>query len=127
MASGRRRNVSLKRHLELAADNEQAFKDLRGARQPAHYWAGTALFYSAVHLVDALLRQSGTAEPSSHEERWQLLVHEVDDEFIEHYLALKDLSQDWRYYGVETTLAQLDLAHLGHYRPLATVVRASTS
>lgn len=127
MGRGRRKNVSAKRHLELAGLNETAYAAIRKGAYPAAHWAGTALFYAALHYADAILRHEGDREPSSHEERWRLLTPRVDNEYVEHYLALKDLSEDWRYYGVETQPHQLDLAYVGHFKPLATATTARVS
>jgi hypothetical protein len=122
---GGRAGLSSTRHLQLAEDNERAFLQLRATAPPAFEWAGTALFYSAVHFADSLLRERGEPQAANHDERWRQLARHVDDEFLAHYSALKDLSQDWRYYGKTSTSTQLDFAFAGHHQALSRAVRAA--
>jgi hypothetical protein len=115
---GGRRDLSATRHLELARENAKAFTELRKLDSPARDWAATALFYSAVHYADALLRHAGEPQAANHDERWRQLTDHVDDAFLEHYFALKALSQDWRYYGRPSTPDELDRAQRGHHKPI---------
>lgn len=125
---GRRMTPSVARHLELAETNEKAFATLRVATgAPEGHWAGTALFYAAVHWADALLAKRGEPPAANHDERWRQLNRVVDDDFLTHYGALKDLSEDWRYYGVERDQTYLDRARTGHYKPIAVAGRAATA
>jgi len=125
MASGRRKTPSVARHLELAKANQDAFKIMRASKPPVWHWAGTALFYSAVHYTDALLLTRGEPSAANHDERWRQLDRQVDDEYMRHYGALKDLSEDWRYYGVERDGQYLDLARVGHHAPIERAVDSS--
>lgn len=122
MVRGGRKHLSAGRHLQLARDNAAAFMALRKADPPVLNWAGTALFYSAVHYADALLRNAGASQAGNHDERWRQLVDVVDDAFLGHYAALKDLSQMWRYYGVPSSMTDLDRAKMGHHRPIVEAV-----
>jgi len=124
---GGRKSLSAKRHLELARENTAAFVELRKALPPVLNWAGTALFYAAVHYADALLASKNEPQAGNHDERWRQLEKHVDDVFLQHYLALKDLSQAWRYHGRAHDGAALEAARSGHFLPIVTVVAAQVT
>jgi hypothetical protein len=86
-------------------------------------WASTALFYSALHFTDAALRRSNAPPGMSHGARLRLISQHFDTAFIGHYLALKDASESWRYWGHVTSTADLQRCRLGHFEHVLTEAR----
>jgi hypothetical protein len=92
-------------------------------------WAGTALFYSGLHFTEAVLRRKGAPQATSHEGRLKQVVQHFDNAYLQHYIALKDLSEGWRYYGRVSTTTDLQAAHRGdhaHVKSIATKMAAPT-
>ena len=84
-----------------------------GKPAPIEHWAGTALFYSALHFTEAVLRRASAPPARSHEARLKQVVLNFDNAYLTHYIALKDLSEGWRYFGRIATTSDLQNAHKG--------------
>jgi hypothetical protein len=102
-------------HIIQSERNEALFQQLSNG--PYTDWAITALFYAALHLIDAWL--PAPSRPRRHVARIReiaatprLAVVELD------YQELKDRSEDGRYNCARFTTADLQIVHSRHYLPL---------
>ena len=85
------------KHLAQAQHNEELYHHLSGTTPRFIDWQITALFYAALHYVDAYLARF-SIHPSSHEERSMWMGRESILKTI--YTAYRDLqnrSRDARY------------------------------
>lgn len=105
-------------HDQQAADNEAFYRqELGGAKAARSEWAMTALFYCAVHEVQAFLVRKrqylhsvGVARlPRRHQDRLTVL-HDHFPTLEPLYRSLKDWSEDARYECATFTEPQLRLA-----------------
>jgi len=81
-------------HIEQAAHNESLALSL--AATPHTDWAVTALFYAALHLLDAYTTPQGRLK--SHQKRIGFVYRSPDFSSVaSHYRELLDRSQDARY------------------------------
>lgn len=89
-----------RKHVGRAENNEQFYEQFNLASTPYLDWAITALFYAALHYVDATLARypAGGLHPQSHGAREQILAR---DSLLRHlfsdYQELRNRSQDARY------------------------------
>ena len=79
---------------QLADEYLQDGRDFTAAGK--HRWAITALFYSALHRLNAYLTQE-VRRPTSHDLRDRLIALELP-EVADYYLALKQRSERARYW-----------------------------
>jgi hypothetical protein len=104
-------------HEEQASQNEAFFKDLGGKDAARSDWAMTALFYTALHEIQALAirkgwrvrHRAGLRFPEDHNERLQVIATHLAPIEAE-YRSLKDWSEHARYRCGTFTSAQLALA-----------------
>ena len=103
-------------HEELAAQDE-AFSEALAADPLRSRWAMTAMFYSAVHAVQAVsvrrgwrVKHKGVLRyPEDHGERLQVVSRKLSEVETE-YRALKEWSEAARYEGMTFSETQLALA-----------------
>jgi hypothetical protein len=109
---------SAKDHEEQAAKNRAFFKDLGGTGAKHSDWAITALFYAAVHDVQALIVSKGWRYiddqgkswiPRTHTERLSVIKRECKHLRAD-FESLKDWSEAARYECETFLQAQLKLA-----------------
>lgn len=110
-------------HLDWAERNRQFAATIKTGAAAHADWAVTAVFYSAVHLLEAYLAGMGE-HPGGHGERSQAFQdHSVLVEVWEDYREMKDYSEDARYRCVpfvETDVDRLlDGPHLRVSRRIA--------
>lgn len=95
-------------HEQQARDNVSLCRLLEDAGQHLD-WAITALFYAALHYVDAYLLPDAA---SNHVKRVRLIQQRPElDQVFEDYRKLQDLSRDTRYECLDPTPAEVE-----HYR-----------
>ncbi|MEA3421361.1 MAG: hypothetical protein U9Q97_06770 [Acidobacteriota bacterium] len=88
---------SLEKHIKQAEKNERFFNDFDLKNTQFLDWAITALFYSALHYVDAYLAIR-SQHPSNHKKRGWWLNREQNLRHIYYdYAELKNRSEDARY------------------------------
>ena len=104
---------TLNQHLPLAESNERFVESISSL--PARFpdWEITALFYSALHYVDAFLSTQGI-HPRSHENRIRSIRQYADS--WEDYRDLYNLSLDARYNMVSFTSVNADALKTGSFR-----------
>lgn len=89
-------------HLDQARKNEEFFRQFDLATSRYFDWAVTALFYSALHYLDACLhehrprQQLAGYHPETHEQRTPLIGRNFPRVYRS-YRELKDRSEDARY------------------------------
>jgi hypothetical protein len=108
-------DVKVDRAWLLGRENQDSFVALAAGEPALRRWASTALFYSALHFTDAALRRAGETPAKSHEGRWKQIQKNFDRAFIQHYLALKDASEGWRYWGRNLSDVELASCRAGHF------------
>src|SRR5437660_26588 len=91
--------ASTAQHVDQAERNERLYRLLQQDQAGWTDWQITALFYSAVHYVDAYLVSIGEPEPRSHEARALAIarIQLLRQSVAIHFTALKDFSRDARY------------------------------
>jgi hypothetical protein len=109
------REARVNRAWSIGRDNQASFMALLGAAPELERWAATALFYSALHFTEAALRRWNEPPAKAHEVRWRQIRAHFDDAYLEHYMALKDASEGWRYWGRSISNADLQRCRSGHY------------
>jgi hypothetical protein len=93
-------------HRACAAYNEEFYAKLDQTVDGG--WAVTALFYSALHYVDAFLAERENAHPGDHGERDRMIkANHTTDGVRNHYRRLQDKSRDARYNGGTFTPATI--------------------
>jgi hypothetical protein len=104
-------------HLDQAAHNEAFFTAIDlGVYSD---WAVTALFYSALHYVDAYLAQEGYADPGDHDVRDDLMKRFATTRAIwQHYRRLKSFSRSARYYAIRFTRHEITGLQRGSFEPI---------
>jgi hypothetical protein len=92
-------------HEQQASRNRDFYKEIGGRNTPWPEWALAALFYAAVHEVQALIvrknwrlqRKDGPSRfPSDHNERLRVIKRECP-QIETDYRSLKQWSEDARY------------------------------
>lgn len=92
---------ALKKHIQQAEKNEEFFSSFNLKNTRFLDWAITALFYSALHYVDAYLATK-SQHPFNHRDRGQWLTKEQNLKYIYYdYEELKNRSEDARYKIVQ--------------------------
>lgn len=109
------------KHLQQAQRNEELYHYLAHVAPAYTDWQITALFYAALHYIDAYLA-GHNVHPSSHEERNGLVA--IEGSLRRIYVAYRDLedrSRDARYElyriapGYEQTLYNSQFASIRDY------------
>ncbi len=114
-------NPGAREHWLRADEDLQDCRDLLDAGK--HRWAITALFYSALHRVNAYLVQRGR-QPTSHDLRERLVARELPA-IADDYLALKQRSERARYWpGVTITGADVQSMLDGEYQAIVAGITA---
>ncbi len=85
-------------HLKKADRNQQFAESLDLAKDPNAEWAIVALFYSAVHSVEAVLARDFNLHSANHEQRKKTMarISTMRPCFLE-YAHLETLSRNCRY------------------------------
>ena len=114
-----------KRHIDQAVANASVARRLiKTTNMPLHLdWAMVALFYSALHYVDAVLCPT---HPKRHGDRDNQIVFEGKTQGVwEHYRVLKNRSRRVRY-DCEPMRDEQELADLWNedYEPLVNHLKA---
>jgi hypothetical protein len=105
-------------HAAKARRNETFFRGFDLDTTPYLEWVVVAIFYTALHLVEAFAATRGE-HPDSHGERERFLWASPElQPVIVHYFYLKDRSEDARY-RIRTFLPD-EVKHLitHHFEPL---------
>jgi hypothetical protein len=106
-------------HLARAKRNLQFAQAFDLDKTPYLDWVVTAYFYSALHLVDALLYFRDHIDPPNHEERRDYVRTKDYLRAINHpYKELKDRSEDARYRIIPFTKAQVEKDVIPLYRKI---------
>lgn len=88
-------------HIATAEENEQFAREVlqqSGPSPPSLRWATVALFYAAVHYMNAYLWEHARFAPSSHQSREALIKRWPDlSQLSDPYQSLKDASLNVRY------------------------------
>ena len=110
-------------HIAKAEKNERLYENLIGTE--FNDWAVVALFYAALHYVDAFFLQVSNATPQNHGERNRRLRNNAAlDQIKGHYLDLYALSIRARY---ELDPLPENLAgdiRMSHFVPVRAHIRA---
>jgi uncharacterized protein (UPF0332 family) len=72
-------------------------------------WVPTLIFYTAIHLTEALLAEKGI-HPEGHAARANAVGDEWDESAQDLFEELRDLSQQWRYSARPPTPADVRAA-----------------
>jgi uncharacterized protein (UPF0332 family) len=92
---------SVNEHIQQAEKNERFFNDFDLKNTQFLDWAITALFYSALHYVDAYLATK-SQHPFNHRKRdWRLTKEQKLKNIYSYYVELKNRSEDARYKIVQ--------------------------
>lgn len=95
-------------HYTQAERNEAFYRHLGGSATPWPDWAVTALFYAALHRVQAALRSQGNDARDHHQRKAK--VRAMSATLAQAYEGLQDLSEQARYDGVQHNQMRLGLA-----------------
>ena len=110
-------------HIAKAEKNERLYENLIGTE--FNDWAVVALFYAALHYVDAFFLQESNSTPQNHGERNRRLRNNAAlDQIRSHYLDLYALSIRARY---ELDPVSENLAgdiRMSHFVPVRAHIRA---
>ncbi len=106
-------------HLERARENEQFAESLDFSLTIDYAWAITALFYSALHYVDAYCVKY-IHKPISHDDRERIMDGNLFlSEILKPYMTLQHASKQARYH-----LAPLGPAELERAKRLHSLIRS---
>jgi hypothetical protein len=95
-------------HIQQAQHNETFFRFVDQSQYSD--WAMTALFYAALHYIDAFLSQVGM-NPGGHDDRDKEVANRKELRLIaRQYFGLKNRSRNARYYCIKFTPQQLQEA-----------------
>lgn len=95
--------ATAREHLAKAQRNERLSSELKQLPEQYRDWQIIAVFYAAVHLVQAYLRDKTTMYPQTHEERDRLISSlETLRAIYPNYQELKHLSVTARYTCLPT-------------------------
>ena len=110
-------------HLDQAAHNEAFFASIEVATYSD--WAVTALFYSALHYVDAYLARQGHEDPGDHDMRDTLMRnYPVTRAVWNEYRRLKSFSRSARYYAARFKPGEVTGLRLGSLEPIKDRIRS---
>lgn len=99
-------------HILQARHNEEFYQ----ATDKTAYsdWAMTAVYYAALHYVDALLARAGMIDPGGHDVRDQEVRARAELRPIARlYFRLKSRSRNARYYCTRFQLTELQRSYEG--------------
>ena len=96
-------------HLAAAESTARLAAYLDQTQQDGHEWVPTLIFYTAIHLTEALLAEKGT-HPEGHTARSNAVGDEWGDGAEDLFEELRDLSQQWRYSARPPTPADVGAA-----------------
>jgi hypothetical protein len=119
-----------RRFIQTADENEQFARDVLSdpeSKPAALRWAAIALFYAAVHDVNAYLWERARLEPKHHEDREQLMFRWPDlAPLVRYYTALKNHAWRARYApGAESPRHVVEGLLMSNLDPLRRSIRAS--
>ena len=112
--------ATVKQHLKKATYNENFFDDIKETYPD---WAITGLFYSALHLIDAVLINMGCSA-EDHKMRFQYVkfIKELKPLYAD-YRALYDCSINARYKMTsDLNIESLNDYHKKFFSPIKTTV-----
>jgi hypothetical protein len=102
---------SVYQHLRQAVHNERFFGSVKALQPDSTDWAVTALFYTTLHLVTAVLHRLGCsdADVNRHAKRKNELAHKLPNEgqLYDDYRDLQDDSEGARYRCVGFSMQQV--------------------
>jgi hypothetical protein len=115
-------------HIAQAEKNER-FRGMTASRNPSSdqftEWEVVALFYSALHYIEAVLDHNFNIHPNSHKERMRLVAMTDTLRPIElNYRNLHNRSMDARYNLLAFTRTQIDVIERDEFQPLKAHVRS---
>lgn len=114
------------KHIERAENNESFYNQFNLATTPFIDWAITALFYSALHYIDAYLAKypAGGIHPASHGKREKFLAC---DNFTQNiypsYRELRDRSEDARYNLISFSPPFVALLEAQEFQTIRKIIR----
>ena len=109
------------RHIFQAESNERVVSLLAEADGQSTDWEVTALFYSALHYVDALLDSTAGLHPRNHRNRNILVSRHTD--IARYYLRLYNWSLDTRYNVVSILPEEVERIADDYFRPIRENIR----
>lgn len=118
------------RHVARAENNERFYAQFNLASTAFLDWAIAALFYSALHYVDACLAgyAAGGLHPQSHSTRGRILARDAFlRNFFCDYQELKNRSEDARYAIVAFPPAFVAMLHATEFQRIRNSVRSHLS
>lgn len=113
-------------HRTLAQQHEAFYRHLGGSQSAWPGWAGTALFYTALHEVSAALLDMGEHPVRQHSQRREQIRRCLPN-VSRNYEALQDMSESARYGGQVPIQAKLAANELGLQTIRAEIQRLSSS
>lgn len=117
-------------HVTRAEHNEQFYGAIGAPHTEYTDWAVVALFYAALHYVDAVLATGGLREnqpghPQNHRDRlFALAGHPKLTSVNVHYLELYHRSKDARYRMVQFAPREASRLHDTYYAAVKSHIRA---
>ncbi|MBF0317775.1 MAG: hypothetical protein HQL04_06330 [Nitrospirae bacterium] len=107
-------SVSLKEHLKQAQRNEEFYQSIK---ENYPDWGGTALFYSALHYVDAFL-MSKNVFVKDHKDRFLYIEKIVELRQIHsYYRRLYDYSINTRYNAIIPNIKDVEETYKRSFLP----------
>lgn len=104
-------------HLEQAQHNERFFSGID--TDTYSDWAVIALFYSALHYVDAYLAKEGIVDPGGHDSRDEFVRRYPTTRAIwPQYRRLKSFSMSARYYAARFARGEVKGLERGSFEPI---------
>ena len=104
--------ASFESHIEQTAKNLKFFQEIN-TKSDFFDWQVTALYYSAIHLMNAHIAKVGNLHYQSHSELkkalnpdYPLSIGKIPESIFDHYISLEKLSRRARYLSNERTNEQ---------------------
>jgi hypothetical protein len=112
----------IQKHIEEAKANYQRYEMM--IMQPENVsWAAVFLFYSAIHLIQAMARRDTPLEvPRNHEDRRSYVSRYMPAVAVL-YLTMDDVSMDVRYKLKTYEVARVRRIHDTQFKPVRTYLK----
>jgi hypothetical protein len=111
-------------HLTQAEHNERFYHLVMALETPYYDWATVALFYAALHYIDAWFGAQAGLHPRGHQARNSLVRMTAQLREVEsHYGQLFKRSIEVRYLLLPMSRAQVSSLEAAHFQPLKAFVR----
>lgn len=113
-------------HIQKAERNERFYQSCNLGNSSFKEWATVAIFYAALHYVDALLENQASIHPKNHKDR-EAAISKISQfrQIAPHYLYLYDRSRDARYTDMLFTDAFFSDILTNQFCPVRTHLRST--